>query len=309
MRFNIDKKRLPPLDALVAFEAAARLGSFALAGTEIHLTPSAISRQVKALEEHLQVKLFERVRQRISLTEAGRFLAIQIRQTLGHLLTVSDQAAHLRSSWKTLNVGVLPAFATYWLIPRLSGFLQKHSDILLNLISISADMNYETAGLDAAIVTNANVWSDSEAYKLGEECLVAVASPEWVKNHAPSEPKDLLHHTLLTPPQRAHAWNQWFESNNVQITVFPKHLQFGHYSMVVAAALSSLGVALVPQMLCTSLIESGRLLEIPGKSISVGAGYFLCHPLHRESYEPMNLFRDWLLSTIAKEEGASPAQD
>lgn len=309
MNFSIDKRKLPPLDSLVAFEAAARLGSFKLAGSEIHLTPSAISRQVKALENHLGVLLFERVRQRIMITEAGRFLATQVRQTLGHLLTVSDQAAHLRNAWSTLNIGVLPAFANYWLIPKLSDFLQSHPDILINLIGVGVGVNYDSVGLDAAIVTNARVWSDGKAEKLGDECLIAVASPQWCMAHQAFTPSDLLQCTLLVLYQRAHAWSQWFESNGVEAIKTPKQLQFGHYSMVIEAAIASLGVALVPHMLCSHLIDSGKLTEIKGVPISIGAGYFFCHPLYRDTYQPMNSFKEWLLKTLVKEPLPQPINE
>lgn len=298
MSFSIDKRRLPPINSLLAFEAAARLGSFALAGAEIHLTASAISRQVKALEEHLSVQLFERVRQRIVLTEAGRFLAEQVRHTLGRLLAVSDQAAQLRSYSRTLNIGILPAFANYWLIQRLSSFTDAHQDIQINLTGVGVGFDYESGGLDAAIHTNARLWSDSAAIKIGDEEMIAVASPAWVSKHAPEGPEDLIRHPLLELSSRPYLWTQWFELNMVQVPPGTRQLKFGHYSMVFEAAMAGLGVALVPKFLSRDQIASGRLVEVPGNSLSIGAGYFLVHPRHRSDYLPLQQFRQWLTQQI-----------
>lgn len=298
MSLSIDKRRLPPINALIAFEAAARLGSFALAGAEIHLTASAISRQVKALEDHLGVQLFDRIRQRIVLTEAGRFLALQVRHTLRHLLAVSDQAAHLRTFSRTLNLGVLSAFANYWLIPRMGSFLAAHPDIQLNLVSIGSGYDYESGGVDAAIHTNAKLWTDSRAIKLGHEEMIAVASPEWMQRHAPNTAQDLLAHTLLEQSIRPYVWTQWFEHNEVALASTTRNLKFGNYSMVFEAAFAALGVALVPRMLAQHYITMGRLVQVPGEALPIGAGYFLVQPLYREDYPPLKAFQAWMKSQI-----------
>lgn len=298
MSLSIDKRRLPPINALIAFEAAARLGSFALAGAEIHLTASAISRQVKALEDHLGVQLFDRIRQRIVLTEAGRFLALQVRHTLRHLLAVSDQAAHLRTFSRTLNLGVLSAFANYWLIPRMGSFLSAHPDIQLNIVSIGNGYDYESGGIDAAIHTNAKLWNDARAIKLGHEEMVAVASPEWMQQHAPNTANELADKTLLELSARPYVWTQWFEHNQVELGGTTKSLKFGNYSMVFEAAFASLGVALVPRMLAQHYIGIGRLMEAPGETLPIGAGYFLVQPLYREDYPPLKAFQEWMKSEV-----------
>lgn len=298
MSFSIDRRRLPPLNALIAFEAAARLGSFALAGTEIHLTASAISRQIKSLEDHLGVQLFDRVRQRIVLTEAGRFLALQVRHTLRHLLAVSDQAAHLRTFSRTLNIGVLPAFANYWLIPRMSQFLSQHEDIQLNLVSIGSGFDYDNGGVDAAIHINAKLWSDATAVKLGNEEMIAVASPEWMSKYQPRSAEELTENALLELSGRPYLWTQWFEHNEVQITRAPRQLKFGNYSMVFEAVFASLGVALLPRMLTHHYIAMGRLVEGPGRALPIGAGYFLVQPVHRDDYPPLLAFRQWLMAQV-----------
>lgn len=298
MSLSIDKRRLPPINALIAFEAAARLGSFASAGAEIHLTASAISRQIKALEDHLEVQLFDRIRQRIVLTEAGRFLALQVRHTLRHLLAVSDQAAHLRTFSLTLNLGVLSAFANYWLIPRMGSFLAAHPDIQLNLVSIGSGYDYESGVIDAAIHTNAKLWNDSRAIKLGHEEMIAVASPEWMKRHAPKTARDLADHTLLDLSIRPYLWTQWFEYNQVELTKTTQHLKFGNYSMVFEAAFASLGVALIPRMLTQHYIGIGRLVEAPGEALPIGAGYFLVQPPYREDYPPLKAFQEWLQGQV-----------
>lgn len=299
MSFAIDKRRLPPLNALIAFEAAARLGSFALAGAEIHLSPSAISRQVKALEEHLGIPLFERIKQRIVLTEAGRFLAVQVRETLGRLLTVSDQAAQFSDVSRTLNLGVLAAFANFWLIPHLPAFVKQHPDIDLNIISIGVGYDYDNGELDAAIHTNARIWSDTGALRLGDEDMIVVASPDWIAEHQPLTMAELPGSPLIGLASRPYLWTQWFEHNGVAMPPRTRSMTFAQYSMVFEAAICSLGVALVPRMLAQDKIARGQLAEIPGKSLPIGAGYYLVQPLHRENYEPLQQFRAWLAEYIS----------
>lgn len=298
MSFSIDRKRLPPINLLIAFEAAARLGSFALAGAEVHLTASAISRQVKALEDYLGVSLFDRIRQRIVLTEAGRALAPQVRHILGRLLSVSDHAEQLRHHSRTLTIGVLPAFANFWLIPRLADFMAQNPEIQLNFVSLGVGFDYEGGGIDAAIHTNTKLWIDSRSMKLGEENMIAVASAAWMDRHQPVRPHDLAQHTLIDLGSRPYMWAQWFRHNEVSAAEGGRHVKFGHYSMVYEAAVASLGVALLPKMLCQQAIQSGRLVRTPGLELHTGASYFLVHPVHREEYPPLHQFRQWVSSQL-----------
>jgi LysR family glycine cleavage system transcriptional activator len=298
MSFHIDRRRLPHMSALVAFEAAARLGSFVEAGEEVHLTASAISRQVKALEEQLGAELFERVRQRVRLTAAGEFYATQVRQTLGRLLDASQQTSQWVDGRRTLNVGVLAAFANHWLIRRLPSLVRRHPDLNINLVTYGSGYSYEDDGeIDCVLHTSSRAWPDAVAHRLGDEEFIAVASPHWIAENGVNSPADLPMQTLLVHPTRP-LWPQWFQQNGVALPVRPREFRLGQYSMVMQGALASLGAALVPRLLAQDDLDAARLQEIPGQSVYVTAGYLLVYAAGRAEYSPLQDFRDWLLAEV-----------
>ncbi len=305
IKFSIDRRRLPPINALTAFEAAARLGSFASAAVELSLTAGAVSKQIKALEDHLGLALFERTRQRVRLTEEGAFLAGQVRLTLGRLLTVSDQASQLRAGTQKLRLGVLPLVAERWLIPRLPDFIARHPNITINIVSVGVGFEFDTDALDAAIHTDTKAWTDTVAYRMGSEDLVAVATPAWLERHGVNSAQDLPDKTLLVQANRPHLWTQYFQQNAVDVTHLPRQFEFSLFGLVFAAVLNSIGVALVPRLMAQRELLDGTLKEVPGRPLVVVAGFFLAHPAHRAAYPPLQHFRDWALEQISADQAAA----
>lgn len=300
MSFRIDRRRLPPLATLTAFEAAARLGSFTEAARELNLTQGAISRQVKQLEHHVGQPLFDRARQRVHLNQAGRVLADQVRESLGHLLSVADLGEELDHGPYTLQVGVLPSYANAWLIPRLGDFAQRHPNIALNLVTTRRDFDYDKSSLDAAINLGIGAWQDAKAVRLAEEALVPIAVPAFAQQRGLKTARDLLRAPLLGQSGRPDLWDKWFAQNDVAVPRVALRFRFEHYSMLLTAVYQGLGVGLAPRLLVQDDIAAGRLVEFEGAPVIVSAGYYLVYPTFRETLAPLQSFKRWLQAQSAQ---------
>ncbi len=243
-----DQKLLPPMSALRAFEAAARLGSFTIAADELGVTQGAVSRQIKLLEDLLQVHLFGRSHHRIVLTDAGRYYANHVGAILGRLMAASNQAAAFGISAANLNIGIIPAFGSRWIVPKLPEFLAEHPRIQLRIRAISPDMPLNDAELDAALLVGRGPWANTVAHRLASEELIPVATPDWIKRYAVQSPQDLIGPPLLTHSPRPDLWSRWFALNGADSdAAVPAQLMLEQISMIVEAALVELGAALLPR--------------------------------------------------------------
>jgi LysR family glycine cleavage system transcriptional activator len=294
-----DQKLLPPMSALRAFEAAARLGSFTIAAEELGVTQGAVSRQIKLLEDLLQVQLFNRTHHRVILTEAGRYYANHVGAILGRVMAASHQAAAFGISTEKLNIGIIPAFGSRWIVPKLPEFLAEHPRIQLRIRAIAPDMPLNEAELDAALLVGRGPWANTVAHRLAGEELIAVATPGWIKRFAVKSPQDLIGPPLLTHSPRPDLWSRWFALNAVDAhAAVPAQLTLEQISMIVEAALVELGAALLPRLLIRRELEGGELVVLPGEPLQVSDGFFFIYARHREDYPPLVAFRDWLLSNF-----------
>ena len=298
MKFAVSRRLVPSLAALVAFEASARLGSFTRAAEELNLTQGASSRQIKLLEDQLGITLFERVRQRIIITEAGAYYAGEIRQTLDRFAAATAQAISFRTAGGILRLGLLPTFGTKWLIPRLPDFFARHRGVTINFSSHIRQVDFQRDFLDAAVHFGESEWPGVVLHRLFGEELIAVASPKLSKREKIRKPEDLKQGTLLVQATRPEAWTKWFERVGLTAVEPPSMLVFEQFAMVLQAAIAELGVALVPKLLVKEEVESGELVELFGQSIIDSKAYFLAYPRERANYPPLVAFRDWLLGQI-----------
>ncbi|HLI22934.1 MAG TPA: LysR family transcriptional regulator, partial [Stellaceae bacterium] len=192
------RRALPPLAALVAFDAAARHLSFTRASEELSLTQSAISRQITMLEASLGVSLFDRIRQRVILTEAGRSYAERIRDVLARLSAATEEAIAFRGHGGILRLGVPPTFGTRWLIPRMGRFFERHPEVTVSFTTrLPGAIDFRREGLDAVIHVGQTVLPGIALHRLTAGELLAVASPSLIKTLPIREPKDLRRATLL----------------------------------------------------------------------------------------------------------------
>ncbi|RKZ13773.1 LysR family transcriptional regulator, partial [bacterium] len=212
--FN-SRRFLPSTSMLLAFDMAARTGSFTRAAHELKLTQGAVSKQVIALEELLGIELFERAHQAVVLTDAGRSYAKEIRSALDQILSASMRLiAH--PSGGTLKLAVLPSFGTRWLMPRLPGFLEAHPGITIHFVTKLAPFDFGSEHLDAAIHFGAPGWPGAECtYLMGEE-VVPVCSPGFREEHALGDPADLASVPLLHITSRAESWKDWFAEQGIE---------------------------------------------------------------------------------------------
>lgn len=297
------RRALPPLAELVAFEAAARRLSFTRAGEELSLTQSAISRQITLLEESLGVRLFERIRQRVVLTPAGRFYAEQVRDVLARLTAVTEEAIAFRGQGGVLRLGVPPTFGTRWLIPRIGRFFERHPEVTISFTTrLPGIFDFRRENLDATIHVGETVWPGVMLHRLTTGEITALASPALVKSLAIEQPKDLRRATLLIHRSRPDAWSEWFAAHGLDGIGAQQSLAFEQFTMVFQAAIAGLGVALAPTFLARPELASGELVTLFAPIVQKGQGDFFAYPAEKKDLAPIVAFRDWILTEAAVKE-------
>jgi LysR family glycine cleavage system transcriptional activator len=292
--------QIPSIAALRTFEAASRHMSFTKAAEELHVTQSAVSRQVAQTEEYLGLLLFQRVRKRLVLTEAGQQYAGAVRKALEQM-QAATVALRGHKGGGTLNIATGAAFATRWLIPRLARFNQSRPDIVVTLSTRDIPFDLEREGFDAAFHFGSSDWPGVVAEPLGGGVSV-VCSPEYLAGRHPLRTAgDLRHHVLLQHTRRPDQWRHWFEAagvTGVDPWVGPR---FEHYYMVTQAVLAHLGFGLVPTLLVQDDLVSGRLVDPLNLHFAGTDTYCLVYPPAKKNDARLEQFRRWLRSEAAPE--------
>lgn len=293
----LPRRFLPSLSLLTAFEAAARTGSITQAARELSLTQSAVSRQIKMLEQQLEVELFVRERQTIRLTLAGETYARDIRDAL-HRISMASLNLRANPGAGTLTLAILPTFGTRWLAPRLPRFLAEHAGITINLMTRLAPFDFRLETVDAAIHFGAPQWPGAELALLRREHVVPACSPAFAETHRFAEPADLRRAPLLHLTTRPDAWERWFAAQG--LAPEPVHgMLFDHFATAAQAAASGLGVALLPTFLIADDLKRGDLVPALDVITESAERYYLAWPTERTHYPPLMAFRDWLLRETA----------
>jgi len=310
------RTRTPLSIALRAFEAAARTLSFTLAGQELHLTQSAVSRQIRLLEDFLGQPLFVRHTRRVELTPIGRDYHVNVQQALRDL-DQATQRAMRPSGRSVLAISVLPTFGTSWLMPRLASFVEQHTELDVRLATSSALVDFQRSDLDVAIrvgrvpgdaypehsprvdsdiVTD---WRGVQADYLGPDILLPILSPGLLERGPPiTTAADLLHYPLIHSVARRSAWDHWLHAHGLAAPA-GERLTLGHYFMGIRAAEEGRGVAIVPSILVPRE-TLGRALVAPIATDlrSAGAYYLVCQE-HRAEEPAILAFRTWVLHETA----------
>jgi LysR family glycine cleavage system transcriptional activator len=281
---------LPPLHTLRAFEAIARLRSFTLAAQELHVTHSAISHQMRALEESLQASLIDRSRREMSLTVNGQQFLSVVRTVLQQLTEVSDSIRGQGA--RRLRVNVLPSFAARWLLPRLGGFFAQHPGIDVEVSATQAIVHLDPAGTNLGIRYGDGKWPGVTSEQLFTESLFPVASPAYLRAHHIETVEDLQTATLLRDD--FHPWEPWLELASLD----PRECSFGPVyrdsALAVQAAESGQGVALGRSWLVADAIKVGTLRRIGSLSAPAAAAYFLVFPQGEEPAHSVRDFCAWI---------------
>jgi LysR family glycine cleavage system transcriptional activator len=297
---------LPPLNALRAFEAAARHLSFTRAAEELNVTQAAISHQIRNLEDYLQLKLFRRIHRRLILTEDGQIFAPTVREAIEQLATASERLMHRNRSGR-VTVSVLPSFASRWLVPRLWKFRDRHPDIDVRLSAFEWLVDFERDGVDLAIRYGKGSWPGTEAALMMHEKVFPVCSPSLLEKTGPLEgPDDLKRVTLLHDDFAREDWKHWFRAAGVK-TVDPKRgLSFSHTSIMLEAVESGQGVALAQAPLVADDLAKGRLVKPLALELEGEYSYYVVTPTGQSNRPGIAEFRDWLLEEAVALIGETP---
>jgi LysR family glycine cleavage system transcriptional activator len=289
-------RRLPSLTALRAFEAAARHLSFARAAEELHVTPAAISQQIKQLEGYLGLALFRRSKT-LAVSEAAEVALPLVSEAFDQLEKAVDR---LRSgnAYGPLVVSTPPTFASRWLVSRLDDFQTRYPEIELRLLATRRLVDFTLEDVDVAVRFGAGPFPGLHAEPLMQESIVPVATPAVAKTL--KDPADLLRCTLLH--DESHEWDPafpdwetWLLSLGLTIKSPLRIRYFGDTNLSIQAAMSGHGVTLAWHSLVTDELRSGRLVQLFGHALATKQSYHLVTPLKRLNLPKVAAFRDWLL--------------
>ncbi|MEN3397885.1 LysR family transcriptional regulator [Brucella melitensis] len=302
---KLSRRLIPDIATLQAFECAARHGSFTQAAHELNLTQSAVSRQIKDLESQLGVLLFERIRQRILLSDAGRKFLPEVRRLLNQTEDTMLRAMASAQSTSSSSIATLPTFGTRWLMPRILDFVEKHPGIALNVASRSGVFDFEEQPFDLAIHYGQPVWAHATCTFLCSEVIVPVASPSLLKTRRPASPEELENEPLLHLATRPKMWAQWFESCGVEGQSAYRGHRFEQFSMVIGAALAGLGFALLPLYLIEQELRSGELVLLFEKPMRTENEYYLVVPEGKLENALTQVFCQWIAGQVGNTDYSS----
>ena len=306
------RRNIPSLQSLICFESAAKHSSYTHASQELFITQSAVSRQIQQLEEYLGVNLFSRTRHGVELTEAGKQYAKGIKPYLqGIEKSTADIMTH-KGLGGTLKLGVVPTFATRWLLPKLHKLNAQHPEITVHLETSTKPFLFNENVFDAAIFAGTQRqiehWPGIQAHYLMDEEVVPVCSPALIQNRLPKavmqnehsydlSDEELLLMPLLQQTTRPSIWQEWFQAHQIQ---HPKPFDGQRhelFSMLSVAASHGMGMALIPQMLIESELNKKELVIASSKKLQGSRKYYLVHSSQDISPQ-IQKFVDWVLQEL-----------
>jgi LysR family glycine cleavage system transcriptional activator len=308
-------RSLPSLIALRVFEVAGRLQSFSNAAVELNVTQGAVSRQIRALEDELDIKLFTRMTRRVQLTEVGRKYLAEIQAALGQIEQATLRV-RMRDTRTILTISVLPSVGSFWLMPRLAGFTQRFPDIETRIISSIGPVDLHSRDADVAIrvgalpgrrydplmprvdLSMAVDWRGVLAEELVPDVLVPVYSPTLVpKESRPKDAKAIRDLPLIHTASRPNAWPDWMRAQGLSEPASSREVEYGHFFMSLEAARQGQGVAIVPDIL---LSNSGvhDLIALTSAKVRSAGEYYVLSLNERGQERAILLFRQWMQEQV-----------
>ena len=291
-------RRLPPLNAIRSFEAAARHESFTRAAEELCVTQGAVSHQVKALEAELGIKFFNRERQRLVITEAGRDYLAVVRDALDRIALGTERLIQRQSSG-VLTVSTSPDFAAKWLVHRLGRFAEAHPEIDLRVSATLHHVDFAREDVDLAVRHGDGNWPGLDVVRLCSEQLFAVCSPTLATRRQPlSQPSDVLKFPLLHLDDWKD-WSRWLETAGVADGEPLRGPALNRASMVIDAAVNGQGLALARTTLAAWDLINGRLIRPFAAALPLSKSYWIIMPKATSALPKIMTFRNWLLAEAA----------
>lgn len=287
----------PSMSLLLAFEAAARHESYTRAAVELSLTQSAVSRQVQALEQQLGLTLFRREGRQVQLTDVGRLYQREMSDALGRIRSATLQAIAYQSGGGSLRLATLPTFGSKWLLPRLHDFYTTHPGMLVHINSRIDAVDFDTSGIDAAIVVGHTGLPGLISHRLHAEELVVIIAPQVANAQAAWTPEQIASQMLLNVANNPNVWGDWFSHHHLPHRMMRLGPSFELTSHLIQAVKAGIGIGLVPRILVTDEIASAELipLDLPFPS---QRSYYLTYPPRNEMLPSLQAFRAWLLGQV-----------
>jgi len=292
-----------PLNALRAFEAAARHLSFVKASEELSVTPAAVSHQVKRLEEYLGLPLFRRLRRGLLLTESGQSLLSELREVFLGLDNAMERVID-SGSRGTITLSVAPTFAVMWLIPRLQKFYTLHPDIDVRISTGLGLVDFQRDDFDAAIRLGNGHWFGLEAVKLFDESVTPMCSPRLLEGpDALKSPDDLRKHVLLHNHSMdydpdAPTWETWLKAAGASGVNASRGTHFSLPDHGLQASIDGAGVVLGWRSLAAKDVAAGRVVEPFDLTLSLGSSFYLVYPEAHSLRSNIAALRDWLMQEV-----------
>ncbi len=290
--------RLPPMQALRAFDATARARSLTRAAESLNLTHSAISHQIKALEADFGVRLIERAGRGIRLTDEGERFATRLRDVLADLGDAVREATE-RTHSRQLRVSVIPSFAARWLLPRVGRFFAAHPEIDLDVSANNQLIDFRRDNVDLGIRHGLGDWPGLVSEYFLDDFYFPVCSPKLANGRLPPRPEDLARYTLLRSD--GEPWKPWFEAAGLDWPEPPRGPTFNDSSHTVQAAIDGQGVALARSSLIGDDVRNGVLVQLFDIVVPSARKYFLVYPPRLAGSPKLAPFRKWLFDEVARE--------
>lgn len=286
---------LPPMHTLRTFESVSRLRSFTLAAEELHLTVSAVSHQIRALEAFYGIKLLLRSHRDVAPTKAGDLLRGVVDEFLQKL---SSASRSLRSQpANRLALSAPPSLVSRWLMPKLAGFLGAHPDVDFKLHATTDLIDLEADEVDFAIRYGDGAWPGLVSEELFGEVVFPVASPAFLAKRTVRGVEDLTHDMLLRDD--FFDWGQWLERTGIAPALQPSGPRYSDSSLLLQAAEAGQGIALGRSMLVEDALDAGRLVRIGSQSLKADGAYYLVRASSAPNTTVVESFRSWLVSVAA----------
>ncbi len=288
-----------------AFEAAARHLSFTRAASELHVTQAAVSHQIKALEEHLGVPLFQRLNRALTLTSAGQALSPAVGEALDIMASAVDRL-HRQDESGALTVTTMDSFAAKWLVPRLGRFRRSNPEIDVHISTSDESVDFSRVNVDMAIRYGAGDWKGMNVERLMTEEVFPVCAPSLLESGPPlTKTSDLRSHTLLHDDMRTD-WRMWLMALGESDIDYTKGPSYQHSNLVIQAAEQGDGVALARSVLAQDALAAGRLVRPFNFALPIEYAYYIVCPHAHLQRPKAKAFRSWLIEEARSFETGLP---
>ncbi|BDX04054.1 MAG: LysR substrate-binding domain-containing protein [Marinomonas sp.] len=299
------RRYIPSSTALKCFEASVRHLSFTKAAEELHLTQSAVSRQIRNLEEFLSRDLFIRLNKRLVLTGTGAAYYKEVVPLLDGMENACLRMLHREDEKTTLTISALPTLASYWLMPLLAEFQLAHPQFQIKVRSLDDAAKIDPESIDIILHYGGDHWPRAISHQLMKEKVIAVCSPALLERIGADRAldkmtdawrvEDVTAFPFLHLSSRINAWPDWMVAQGLESGSFAG-ASFAHFHMLLEAAKNSMGIAIMPTILAQRSIQNGELVAPFGSAVITPHEYLLSYPADKADLEQVVIFRDWLLA-------------